>query len=596
MASAKYDKTSILLREAIQNSCDAKTGKRKAIDFTVALEKFSHEEKNFLKTQVFRDAYPSAHNEILQYLNSPIAEYLVIADQGTTGLDGFLDPSDHSNYGNFLKFFFVYGSNDDKDGAVSGGAAGVGRTIFFNTSKANTILVGTRVMHEGKMQTRFMAATSGEELRLGSKFLTGRHWWGNVNPENEFPLPVVGQTAENVLQALGLSKYLPEGQTGTLVAILGPTSQNKKLSESSNSEFEDSSGMVEQMARAAEIFAWPHILDATVNFKFQKFGNPVQVRDPNTIKPIRYFCIAYKNLGDDKSTHQIRMSDHGKKYDLGTLAHTDWPDDDGVEDFEGFTDFIPKNSVALMRQAKFVVKYMPIESRSNGIATRAVFLAQPGQADRWFRDAEPAAHDDWLPEKLGIPAHRAHPIKLTFRKIREFFSEMSKSSQGSTTGKAAGDLARLFGTELEGAGSWGPEGVTVTKKSGTSTRLPGSKKSPATLADIGSPRVLKIEDGKVNIEFLFQCQGALPEGSVANLEFETQVLTSDGTVESAPPLGEERPKIIEIRSLETKVKLASSPSLTETQWKGDISVIVEAPNNALIQCEGHMSIVFGAEN
>jgi len=591
MASAKYDKPSILLRESIQNSCDARLKNFDRITFSVELSSFGHEGRHFLQNEVFKGAIPQAHRDLIDYLKKPRQDFLVIADSHTTGLDGFLDPSDHGNYGNFLKFFFVYGSNEEKESISAGGTAGVGRTIFFSASKANTILVFTRVIHQGKPQARFMAATSGAEVKHENTYFTGRHWWGNVEEGRDYPMPIIGEDAEEIMANLGLEMHLPQGQTGTVIVILDPIASGKKyVDEQTDAEVGGAEEIVERMARATEIFAWPHILDSTVEFTFTSQGKEIELRDPNSIIPIRYYCIAYKNLKDAESPALISMTDRGKKYDLGLLTYTDWPSTDNRDDFAAQADFIPENSVALMRQAKFVVKYMPIESRANGITTRGVFLSNPGDPDKWFRESEPAAHDDWLPEKLGIPDRQANPINICFRKIKQFFKNISANNVTIITGSAAGDLARIFGSEISGTGSWGPEDSGAGGNSGGGKKSTGVKRK-VQLQDFGFPKVLKRENGLVNIEFLFTRAGVLEEHSGVKVSYKVNVLTADGTVEVSPPLGEHEPRVLETRDIHKNTKLDPAAIFDSKSWPGGSAVIVQAPANALIQCEGQIEIV-----
>jgi hypothetical protein len=592
MASAKYDKPSILFREAIQNSCDAKQTDRLSISFSVELERLTLEQLDFLRGELFQQADELCHSEILDYLDSPAPELLYISDSGTCGLDGPFDPKDQANYGNFLNFFYVYGSNEDKDINNSGGAAGVGRTIFFNSSKAHTILVGTRVIHEGISQLRFMAYTSGPEVSKDGNFLTGRHWWGNVaSSDEEYPMPLIAAEAEKAMQSLGMLGHLPSGDgCGTVIAILGPTTFAPDVEFDDDEDRETSLEIVDRMARAAEVFAWPHILDQTVEFHFSAYGQPVPVRDPMEIRPIRYYCVAYKNLQISGAAHQIQMTDRGKKTVLGSLAHGDWPMSNTPNDLDVSNEVIPNNSVALMRQARFVVKYMPIESRVNGIFTKGVFITNFGESDNIFRKSEPAAHDDWHPEKLGLPPGRTNPVRVAFNHIREYFRNQGSAETEAPSGSAAGDLARMFGSELGGAGSWGPASPeTSGTGGGGGGGGGGGRRRTLSLIDSDQPRVLKREGQNVFIEFLFETVGEIKDGSQVSVSFDAFIVNSDGKIESSPPLGEEVPVVTEIRALPENSKVSEGAVFAKESMPTGFSVIVKSPDNALIGCDSTLS-------
>jgi hypothetical protein len=234
---------------------------------------------------------------------------------------------------------------------------------------------------------------------------------------------------------------------------------------------------------------------------------------------------------------------------------------------------------------------MPIESRVNGIFTKGVFITNPGLADNWFRTSEPAAHDDWHPEKLGLPPGRSNPVRIAFNHIREFFKNQGSAESEAPSGTAAGDLARMFGSELGGAGSWGPVNPETPGPSGGGGG--GGRRRTLALLDNEQPNILKREGQSVFVEFRFETVGEVQEGTNVSVWFDTFIVNSDGKVESSPPLGEGVPVVTEIRSLPANEKIIEGTAFGKETFPAGFSVVVKSPDNALIGCESKLVLDSG---
>jgi hypothetical protein len=216
-----------------------------------------------------------------------------------------------------------------------------------------------------------------------------------------------------------------------------------------------------------------------------------------------------------------------------------------------------------------------------------VFLTSPGESDNIFRKSEPAAHDDWHPEKLGLPPGRANPVRVAFNQIREYFRNQATSETEAPSGSAAGELARMFGSELSGSGTWGP---SSPESSGGSGGTRGVVKKAFTLVDVDEPRVLKREENSVFIEFKFQISGEFPDDHQATPVFETYILNADGQVENSPPIGEDVPEITEVRALPSNERTLDKALFTKENMPLGFSVIVKGPSNALIGCSSKFEL------
>lgn len=575
IASSSYVQTHVLLREALQNSCDQRIPGREAIDFRVGLHTIEDKQLSFLKERIFDDC-PREISHALGFLKSQTyLEALSICDDFTTGLDGSTDPTDFENYGNFLNFFLVFGQNKEKQIAGAGGSAGLGRTVLTSSSYCKTILVFSRVQTANGVETRFMGFTNEESARHNGKHLTGRHWWGAIGSEGQ-ALPVTGEAAEEYARSLGITDELPQ-ETGTLILILMPVT-SKKTKDEPLSKTEGVETII-SMVQATEIYAWPHLLSASVNFQFTLFGKPLEVRKPADIPVIRDYAKAYQKIGT-KDSKVLTMNAPGNVMALGSISYVQTPSNYADEGNEWLSPVIPDSSVALMRQARFVVKYLPVLNRNDGLATRGVFISDPGKADRIFRDSEPAAHDDWQPEKLALRPGSPNPVKITYTRISEVFKHHLDSRAGKSSGEASGAISRLFGLELSGLGSWGPGEVTATGGVGGGR---GGIRNGFRVLEIGNPSLDSAESGQYITSFLFQLEGNTDKSPEGTIEFSVSTMTSDGSKESKAPLGASPPEIRAIRFGKLLVE-GNKIVIPAKNWQGHITVIVASDVNSVTEC------------
>ena len=581
IAAAKYLQGHVLLREALQNSCDSQDPAHSSIGFRVSFGEFSDAAVTALRDNVFPQASQELLPEIDTYLKQINRTFLAISDTKTSGLDGGTSRDiDIESFGNFLKFFFVYGENEDKSAAHAGGSAGVGRTIFTNSSLCNTILVFSRVEVGGVSELRMMGYTNGSLKSVNGKTFTGRHWWGASNASD--PSPVLNEEAAQLAEMLGLEDDLPK-QNGTLIVILGPSFNDRDSAEDPLAQGEL---LFEEMRESALLFAWPHLVDETVEFSFIKNGSGDPLPAIDTVPGIRSFVNAYRKLQGDE-VEQIHV---GRRHLLmGYVAKTVTLRDEAPD---WFASEVGGSAVALMRQAKFVVKYLPVDNPVDGGFARGVFLSSDGEPDAIFRKSEPAAHDDWLPAKLALPSGAPNFVKLTLEKVSALFKTQLTESAISDSDHSAHDLSKIFGQELASEGTWGP-GHVIDPGGGGGAGGGGSKQK-AKLLEVGNVETVAVNEGYATSRFRFKMEGQPAKDSTFEVGFTAKVWQADGAMEESAPLGYATPKIIRI-STPSGVTGQETIRVTSSQWAGELMVFVTAPIECAVVCVPNIRLSAGVE-
>lgn len=571
IAAAKYLQGHVLLREALQNSCDSKDPSSSSIGFRVSFGEFSDSSTETLKSQVFAGARSDLVPEIESYLGETTRTFLAISDTKTSGLDGGSKRGIKiEEFGNFLKFFFVYGENEDKSRSHGGGSAGVGRTIFTNSSVCNTILVFSRIQLGTTSELRMMGYTNGNQVSVEGKTFTGRHWWGWS--DNEDPCPITNDDAFHIARKLGLEQELPT-ENGTVIVILGPSFNDR---ESSADLVTQGELLFDEMRESALLFAWPHLVDGTVEFQFVKNGTEVVLPAIDEVPGIRSFVSAYRKLSSDDKNEIVVGK---RQLTMGHVSRTVTLRDDADE---WFTNEVSSSAVALMRRAKFVVKYMPVDNPPDGGFSRGVFMSEDGEPDALLRKSEPAAHDDWLPAKLELPSGVPNYVKLTLQRIVDAFKTKTTEAVEVGSELAAHSLSKIFGLELISEGTWGPSPVPDPPGGGGTGG--GGKTSQVRLTERGNVEIVALQDGFVTSRFRFTMEGSAEPNRLIRVRFAAKVLQSDGGLEESAPLSKDNPEVLRITVADVETQPSESLEIAAENWSGDLMVFVKAPIECAVVC------------
>jgi hypothetical protein len=458
----ELDPLTLLVRESAQNSWDARTGKG-PVDYRVELRTLGPGDAPAWRDLLMAGAPPLRHLKLRASLGRPALRVLTVTDTGTRGLGG-PTRADVAVPGqsDFAAFVRKTGSSSNASGR--GGTYGFGKAVFHLLSASHTVLVHTRCRIDGRLETRLIGWAVHESYTVdvdgGAKTFTGRHYWGTA--QDGYVEPLVGEEADEVAASLGLD-CLPEGETGTTVAILDPVFGER-----------DDGEAMQWMVDAMVWNLWPKMLpeggDAPMRFSALHEGRTVPVPRPSEVPHLRPFLWAYDDMDrpvEHKSLERV----------LGRLGMRKFIAPPGrpprVAQEAGIGERL--HHTCLMRPVDLVVTYLegpPFYEENGGYA--GVFRAD-AEMDRIFAAAEPASHDAWLVEKLSGDDRRL--AKHALRRINDAMKEASGPAPVSNEageGVSLAGMSRLMAGLMTGTAGEGAEAVFTG-----GTASPGGAEGPA---------------------------------------------------------------------------------------------------------------------
>ncbi|MFE2722851.1 hypothetical protein [Kitasatospora sp. NPDC059327] len=471
--ATELDPLTLLVRESAQNSWDARTGDG-PVDYHVELRSLSPTEAPIWRDLLLENAPTTEHLELRASLARPVIRVLTVTDTGTKGLGGptraDVVADGDSDFASFVR---KTGSSQDLDSR--GGTYGYGKVVFHLASKAHTVLVHTRCRVGGRLETRLIGWAIHESYSTdtveGPKTFTGRHYWGRV--QDGYVEPLVGEEADEVARRLGL-RALPEGETGTTVAVIEPGFGER-----------DDAEAMRWIADAIVWNLWPKMLpeggQPPMRFSIAYDGTDVPVPRPSEVPHLRPFLWAHGDMN-------VFIEHKTRKRPLGRF---------GVRKFIAPPGKPPRaaqeagiggrlHHTCLMRPVDLVVKYLegpPFFEEHGGYA--AVFRADECM-DRTFALSEPASHDNWMVDRLQDLDER----RLAKHALKKIADEMKAASGPAAVVNNAGDGVSLAGMSkmMAGlmAGAPGLGGSAVFPATGD-TRSPGpaSGRPGADASDTG---------------------------------------------------------------------------------------------------------------
>ncbi len=265
---SNLERPALVLREALQNSHDARCDEREVLGFHVAgFSRLAPSVVRCLNETVFAD-WPDQHELGPCPLFGEMAA-MIIADSGTHGLTGPVLASASVGSGvapRYQSFFLQLGRNTIQD--QGGGTHGIGRNALIALSRLHTLVVYT---HTSNGDERLMALRLHRAYELGGHRYPGWHYWGLDGSDANHPLPLEGAEATDVAAELGLLCDL-DHETGTAIMILDP--DLSRADEVSTDDVADSlQAFMTDMRRACDDFALIHLLvDKDLNVSFALDG------------------------------------------------------------------------------------------------------------------------------------------------------------------------------------------------------------------------------------------------------------------------------------------------------------------------------------
>lgn len=580
----------VMLREALQNSCDQRISKEETIDFTVSAFALHGDRLKFLKVMLQEGLAKGDPLEVSRLLNQDRIEILVFADKGTKGLGGIPDAS-KPNAGNFARYFYIFGRIDEP-GSTDGGSFGAGRTTLNNASQISTVFVYSNFRNSsGKLHSRFMGLANGKSFEHEERMYTGRHWWCDYR--NEHAHPFEGEEAREIAINLGMDEYLKD-ETGFVAFVIAPIYVGLELQEKADNERE---ALIYDLQQAAYLYGWPHMIEhkgkKSVNFSFFLDGKKLENQDPGDMGHLVNFVESYSkiikaresNEYDDERIVNINFTDSGSQKRIGILGWSYSPEKKVDVEFAE-TELIPRNSVALIRNAGFVVKYEPVNPYADGIVTRGVFLADL-EYEGDFRASEPIAHDAWIPSRLRLTKGSRNPVKQCLDQIRSTFKSINDPQGSMNHGEPIFFASNVLGAILGGLPVVG-KNQHHTRNSKTS-----KKKSPVSFSTEREPYVISSNKEFYRASFAYAIEFKALHKDNAKLTIEARVGLEGGKLETDPPSSGYRPRIASILIDDYEFYRASADenfssrviNLSIDNPIQDLDIVIESKHGIAVFCK-----------
>ncbi|GIF96589.1 hypothetical protein [Catellatospora citrea] len=561
------DPLTVLVREAAQNSWDARTPDG-VVDFGVDVRILGDDVAAWRRLLLPGPAEGSGVD--LDAVLQPGGVVLVVSDRHTVGLGGPVRAGERASDDEKPDFVqFLRNVGEPSDHQFGGGTYGFGKAIFYRLSRAGAILVDTNTAAGGPAGRRLMGAALGHSWYLGDRRFTGRHWWGHVAPD-DVPDPVLDTHAEALAESLGLPGFA-DGRTGTdiviLAADLGLTGSETDIRERSPHE------AATFIASSILWNLWPKMIPDDdgrhMRFRVGVNGSQDLLPAPAAFDELEPFVDAlrdvrvgrgapYSRTVAPKHAGSFAMAVAGAPAGAGRLMI------EAAKPFDG-----PPRHVARMRVAELVVDYLIGPSHPDArFAYGGVFKASE-DADALFASSEPPTHDDWVAKGLSGTARGVVQGARSFVQ-KQLDERLGHGPQaGGVGGQGLGQLAsflagvvpgRIFGQAAGGteagdgerdgvAGGWTGE-VDVSGAASAGSGPGGGTAAGAALRRGGRPRVtgtpmLQVHQGLAYLVATVKVPGA----DVARiLSADVDVVVEGGGRESEAPLGAAVPEIMQWRS------------------------------------------------
>lgn len=554
----------VVLREAVQNSWDARVGS--AVAFSIHYFRPDETQKRALLETVFVKQ-PKAARLREQISQGPFG-VLVFSDRGTSGLNGPIradTPVDEVGAPrNFVDFMFDIGRDEGK--GIGGGTYGFGKSSFFSLSIAGTVCVHTRCVRNGAYEERLMAAHLGTSAPGRT---TGRAWWGA--PGNKNPEPVIDAPAAALASSIGLPAFTGD-ECGTTIMVLGPrlaTDGDDRPAEERTSVKE----VIASLGTSIVQWFWPKMIPGrngtpAITFRVIHEATELQVRPPASYPPYSIFSEALSAIDEYRRSRAepadgkiIIIQSQRPAAVLGHLCllrrpkrhRSTLPGDFEEESARELAD--QSHHVALLRGPRLVVRYLAgPKPPSELVDIAGVFIvdesSMKGDVENAFALSEPPVHDDWVAAALESRNHKTY-VRIALKRIREQLGEFvlpftepgaeasAQPGLGAFSEMMGGLLATTTGT---GARAQKPQGGAGGGGGGSGTGKPRITVSAGSLQ-------LHPQHGRI-LSVPFTVESGAMAGPV-EIKASACVLLDSGT-EVEPPTGTVSPVIKSIILRRTK--------------------------------------------
>lgn len=530
----------VLVRETVQNSWDARKSDDETVDFSLEVSYMGPPHLATLRSYVL-DTVPHRLG-LWTSLKKPVLPVLLVSDRGTRGLGGptTADQSSETR-SDFADFFFNVGRAAER--TVGGGTYGFGKSVLYLASAARSILAYSRCFWNGHYESRLMGAALGDDyvdnVEGVATNLTGRHWWGVVSEEEDAVRPVTGVTADALAAALGFP-LMSGSHTGTTIMVIDFATEGDQALSSAAVD----------LAWALTWNCWPKTMTrgesktAPMCFSVTCNGAVVAVPSTESVPALRAFGRCLDRVrGTERDLDDVELISidcKAPRKHLGLLAYCTYRSgvaDDSVASASPIA--LPAHHVALMRSPELVVRYSEQTALpANGVGWAAVFEADP-EVDDSFARSEPPTHDDWVLQQIEKREDRTF-VRVALERIRDAINQRTLTPIAGPEATSQGSplqLADLLSGLVAGT-SGGKAAPAHGNTRGPSARTGGSRAGVELLG----PMRLELHDGlrfgviPFAVHHARGSRGTRVEASVG-------VLVQDGSLERDPPFGGTSPGV-----------------------------------------------------
>jgi len=488
-------RTDLLLREAVQNSYDAKKEKEKPVQFFLNGKHLSDSQANYLAGFL-----QCVDGQASLDLSSRIKENLFcleVADKGTVGLQGPCQQYDSegnellSDSYNYRDSVLMMGGGKDGD---LGGIFGIGKASFFLVSSLYAVVIYSRTVYRGKPETRliirfFQDDSSGEMKK----------YWVGDNNENKCqkersPYPFINEKADSFAQNIGMMKY-EEDEFGTSVMILGCSLEDENEDENNNSS---EYVLSEYIPRRIPHWFWPKMItedkSKKIDFYITLDGVPIPLLHPmEAFSPYFYYNFTYNNWLEKENNEEGRIECKNPKAILGYVTTKKIPAplvNTNIRELIGEGNNV---CLAYMRNVELIVKYEQYYLPGLGDdVLLAMFHTNPvghatdepvGTVELAFRNSENQTHDKWSENQ--VQGRQRTYVRIGLRRIKEY---LKTTYDYGELPKSEAEISIAFASELGRflASTKGSSSSNLGGSSGSSSK----QKVKATFEIFGTPQFL----------------------------------------------------------------------------------------------------------
>lgn len=570
------DEFTVLVREAAQNSWDARRGDSD-VHFAIRVERLGDRAATW--RELLLPGPPALSIEGFEDALSPDACILVISDRGTQGLSGPVRATERPAPGERNDFVqFLRNVGEPRDSELGGGTYGFGKGIFYRTSAVRTILAHSRIKRGGSFEERLMGAALGSDYYDASdRRFTGRHWWGHIT--EDIVDPATGFAAADIAAALALPAFDAD-QTGTNIVVLG--ADLALVAEHGTPEFANTETLGSHLASAMLWNLWPKFratsrdAEHAMTFSVHVDGTELAIPSPLDVPALKPFVQAFHSL-EGGSMRSYRRSAPPRIHcgDIAVGVAVTTASEPAVVHSARPFDGAPRH-VARMRQAGLIVDYVEGPSHPDALFCYGGVFRSSGEADSYFAEAEPPTHDRWNPEGLGREARLV--VQGAIRFIREdltkrFGAQLAASGAHSSNGLGNGSR-RLSGL-VAGIDATGADPVGAGPRVGGPRIGGASAIVPARL--IGDPWVALYGEAlaifsKVRVE---------APAALTSVKACIDVVLDGGGREGEPPPGVSTPRVIRWLAANTRGVVRDGDVLDDFAGQQDWIVVAEFSDDAV---------------